>query len=109
MFILLILLFNIKSSKLPIAIIVLGLLLNGSVILFNKQIIDKSEYTNLVVEASYLENNEIKLASLLDTIELPKQYIFRDYISIGDIFISVGVFLYIQDITSRNKIYRLFN
>lgn len=104
-----ILLLNIKLSTIPIAIIILGIVLNGSVVLFNKPIVEKSEYTNLSIQASSFENTDIKLSILLDNIKLPGKYIFKDYISIGDIVMAAGIFTYIQDVTSRKKIYRLFS
>lgn len=97
--------FYLNGSYLKLSAI--GVFLNGLVVLLNKKMPVSIKLSHLVMNEdkfNLLKNgysfshgfiNNAKLYFLSDIIPIPKPFIYPRLISIGDIFLSIGVFMYI--------------
>lgn len=85
----------------------LGTMLNAVVVLLNKKMPVAEKFAHLVMDNSKYEMikngnvlthgfiNNPKLRIFSDIIPIPKPYIYPRLISVGDILISIGIFIFI--------------
>jgi len=108
------LLFNIK--KLPVKVIFAGVLLNFTVIVVNAGLMpvwkeglimagfDISKVSEGRLDYMHnLMSESTRLAFLGDIIPIPKPYPLPKMLSIGDLFLALGVFLLIQQATKESQ------
>lgn len=105
-FLLVISFFFFSNGKI-LAISGLGTMLNALVIFLNKKMPVSEKFAHLVMDSKkyeILKNGNVlthgfinnpKLRILSDIIPIPKPYIYPRLISVGDILISIGIFIFI--------------
>lgn len=103
---LLVISFFLFSNGKILAISGLGTMLNALVIFLNKKMPVSEKFAHLVMDSKkyeILKNGDVlthgfinpKLRILSDIIPIPKPYIYPRLISVGDILISIGIFIFI--------------